>query len=340
MKVLKIEEPEKVVLCEGDKPEPGQGEVLVKLGYVGFCGSDLGTYLGKNPMVTYPRVPGHEISGVIIKSGPGVPEDLAEGDAVTAVPYTNCGECPSCRRGRSYACQFNQTLGIQRDGAMQEYITLPWQKILKAPRLNELELAMVEPLTVGFHAIQRGRVEGSDVVMVLGCGMIGAGAIAGAHERGARVIAVDIDEHKLELATILGADFTINSRQSDLHQKLEGITHGDGPDVVIEAAGNPLTYRAAVDEVAFTGRVVCIGYSGSEVSFATKLFVQKEIDILGSRNATQEDFKAVIAYLEQGSFPMDQMITEKVKPEDAAEAVSHWADDPGKVMKLLLDFKH
>jgi len=223
---------------------------------------------------------------------------------------------------------------------MQEYICVPWQKILKAPRLSDLELAMVEPLTVGFHAIRRGRVEASDVVMVLGCGMIGAGAIAGAHERGARVIAVDIDEYKLELATMLGADFTINSRQSDLHQELEELTHGDGPDVVIEAAGNPLTYRAAVDEVAFTGRVVCIGYAGSEVSFATKLFVQKEIDILGSRNATPEDFKAVIACLEQANFPLDRMITEKVKPVDAAGAVKRWAEDPGKVMKLVLDIKH
>ncbi len=222
---------------------------------------------------------------------------------------------------------------------MQEYITVTWQKILRAPKLNELELAMVEPLTVGFHALQRGRVKESDVVMILGCGMIGAGAIAGAALRGATVIAVDIDKHKLELARALGAQHTIDSRTSDLHQELDILTGGDGPDVVVEAAGNPLTYRAAVDEVAFTGRVVCIGYAGAEVSFATKLFVQKEIDIMGSRNATAEDFKAVIAYLEQHSFPLDLMITEKVKPEDAGRALKNWADDPGKVMKILVDFK-
>jgi threonine dehydrogenase-like Zn-dependent dehydrogenase len=222
---------------------------------------------------------------------------------------------------------------------MQEYIAVPWQKLLPATGLNELELAMVEPLTVGFHAIERGRVERSDVVMVLGCGMIGAGAIAGASLRGATVIAVDIDNHKLELAKDLGARHVINSRRSDLHQELEGITNGDGPDVVVEAAGNPLTYRAAVDEVAFTGRVVCIGYAGSEVSFATKLFVQKEIDIMGSRNATPEDFRNVIAYLEQGSFPLEKMITLKVKPHEAALALKDWAADPGRVMKILVDFK-
>ena len=173
--------------------------------------------------------------------------------------------------------------------------------------------------------------------MVLGCGMIGTGAIVGAAARSATVIAVDIDDHKLLLAKKLGARFLINSKESDLHQMLVELTGGEGPDVVVEAAGNPVTYRAAIDEVAFTGRVVCIGYTGKEVSFATKLFVQKELDILGSRNATADDFRAVISYMERGQFPLDQMITRKVRLEEAGEAVRHWADDPGKVMKILLD---
>jgi threonine dehydrogenase-like Zn-dependent dehydrogenase len=197
---------------------------------------------------------------------------------------------------------------------------------------------MVEPLTVGFHAVDRGRVATGDMVMVMGCGMIGAGAIAGALSRSATVIAVDIDDHKLDLARELGAVHLVNSRSSDLHDRLRELTGGDGADVVIEAAGNPITYRAAIDEVAFTGRVVCIGYAGEEVSFATKLFVQKELDILGSRNATAEDFRAVISYLEQGGFPLDRMISRKVRPEDVAGAVGEWAEEPGRVMKILVDF--
>jgi len=337
MKTLIIEKPGHVLVIERDKPVVREGEVLVKLMYVGFCGSDLSTYLGKNPMVQYPRVPGHEISGFIEEAGAGTPGGFKPGEPVTVVPYTNCGKCPSCRRGRSNACQFNQTLGVQRDGAMQEYISVPWQKIVKAPRLNELELAMVEPLTVGFHAIDRGRVTESDTVMVLGCGMIGAGAIVKAALKGATVIAVDIDDHKLNLARELGAHHTLNSRNCDLHEELGKLTGGDGPDLVVEAVGNPITYRTAVDEVAFSGRVVCIGYAGSEVAFETKLFVQKEMDIMGSRNATPEDFRAVISYLERGSFPLDHMISGKVKPEEAADAVQSWAHDPGKVMKILLD---
>lgn len=336
MKAVNIVEPGKVEIVEIDAPMLKQGEVLIKLKYVGFCGSDLSTYMGKNPMVQYPRVPGHEISAVIQELGADVPNSFVVGEPVTLIPYTSCGQCPSCRRGRSYACQFNQTLGVQRDGAMQEELAVPWQKVLKAPKLNELELAMVEPLTVGFHAIDRGRVTDSDTVMVMGCGMIGAGAIVGAATRGATVIAVDIDDHKLELAKELGAHHTINSMQKDLHEELVRLTKGDGPDVVVEAAGNPITYRAAVDEVAFTGRVVCIGYAAKEVAFATKFFVQKELDIMGSRNATADDFKAVIAYLESGKFPLEQMISRVAKPEEAADAVAAWAADPGKVMKILL----
>jgi threonine dehydrogenase-like Zn-dependent dehydrogenase len=339
MKAVHIVEAGKVSVLRLDKPVAEAGELLLRLRYVGFCGSDLSTYLGKNPMVEYPRIPGHEISALIEEVGTGVPEDFSVGEAVTVVPYTSCGECPSCLRERSNACQFNKTLGVQRDGAMQEYLALPWQKVLKAPGLGERELAMVEPLTVGFHAIERGRVSDSDVVMVLGCGMIGAGAIVSAVQKGATVLAVDIDDYKLKLASVLGAHYTINSRSVELHKELEKHTGGRGPDVVVEAAGNPLTYRTAVEEVAFTGRVVCIGYAGIDVAFATKLFVQKEMDILGSRNATSEDFKNVITYLEKGTFPMEAMLSRVLKVEEAGEAMKAWSMDPGKVMKMLVEFK-
>jgi len=339
MKAVVINTPGEVALKEMERPRHLPGEVLLRVQHVGFCGSDLSSYLGKNPMVAYPRVPGHEISAVIAEVGEEVPADYSAGDQVTVVPYTNCGKCPACRRGRSNACRENQTLGVQRDGAMQEYITVPWRKVLKAGALTGPALAMVEPLTVGFHAIRRGRVQGYDLVMVLGCGMIGAGAVAGAALREATVIAVDIDDTKLETARLLGAHHTLNPVKSDLHEELHRITGGNGPDVVVEAAGNPLTYRTAVEEVGFTGRVVCIGYTGSEVSLPTGLFVQKEMDIMGSRNAELTDFQEVISYLELGIFPFDRVITRQVKPENAAAALQQWADDPGKTMKILVDFE-
>lgn len=336
MKAIQITTPESLQLVERPMPSAGKGEVLLKVNYVGFCGSDLSTFLGKNPMVEYPRVPGHEISATIISLGEEVPDGFKAGQAVTVVPYTNCGQCSSCRKGRFNACRYNQTLGVQRDGAMQEFIAVPWQKLLADDRLSALELAMVEPLTVGFHAIDRGKVTDTDTVMVFGCGMIGAGAIIGAALRGARVIAVDIDDQKLELARKIGATHCINSKTADLHNALQEITNGHGPDVIVEAAGNPVTYQAAFEEVAFAGRIVCIGYAKNDISFSTKLWVQKEIELYGSRNATPTDFEAVIHYLKQGTFPLKEMITRVIQPEEAASQVAQWAANPGLVMKILV----
>ncbi len=338
MKAIEITTPGEVKIVEREIPQVGKGDVLLKIKYVGFCGSDLSTYLGKNPMVKYPRIPGHEISAVIEETGDEVPEGFQKGQSVTVVPYTNCGQCTSCKQKRFNACRYNETLGVQRDGAMAEYIVVPWQKVLKDEALSDVQLALVEPLTVGFHAIDNGKVTDIDTVVVFGCGMIGSGAIVRAKLRGATVIAVDIDDVKLKIAEQLGADFIINSKEKDLHQLLQEITNGDGPNVVIEAAGNPVTYRAAIEEVAFAGRVVCIGYAGSEVSFLTKLWVQKELEIMGSRNANPSDFEAVIKYLK--STPVDEklLISKIVSPEEAPVAMKEWSEAPGKIMKILVQF--
>ncbi|MEI7422427.1 MAG: zinc-binding alcohol dehydrogenase family protein [Prolixibacteraceae bacterium] len=338
MKAIQITSPKNVRIVDVPSPIAGKGEVLLKIIYVGFCGSDMSTFLGKNALAAFPRVPGHEISAVIVAAGEDVPADFAAGRTVTVVPYTSCGTCSSCRRGRYNACRYNQTLGVQREGAMQEFIVVPWQKIILEDSLSAKELAMVEPLTVGFHAVDRGRVSADDFVMVFGCGMIGSGAIIGAATRGATVIAVDIDDQKLQLAQKIGAKYCINSKTSDLHEVLGKITNGHGPDVVIEAAGNPITYLAAIEEAAFTARIVCIGYSGNEISFPTRLWVQKELDIMGSRNATTADFEAVIGYLKSGKFPLDEMITRIIQPEGAAEALTEWSANTGKVMKILVSF--
>lgn len=338
MKAIQIIKPGEVAIVDIDNPVIKSDEVLLKIIYVGFCGSDLSTYLGKNPMVQYPRIPGHEIAAEIIEIGDDVPSKFHLNQKVTVVPYTNCGNCPACKNYRAYACQFNQTLGVQRDGAMCEYIAIPWQKLVIADNLSDLQLAFIEPLTVGFHAIERGNAISDEFVLVFGCGMIGIGAIVGAISRGANVIAVDIDDEKLALARKIGAEYTINSLNEKLHEKLSEITNNEGPSLIIEAAGNPITYKAAIDEVAFTGRVVCIGYAKEEVSFATKLFVQKELDILGSRNATHYDFEAVIEFLQNDDFPVDDVISNVINIDDVSEALRYWSENPGKVIKILLKF--
>ena len=317
-------------------PQMGDNEVLLKMEYVGFCGSDLNTFRGGNPMVKMPVVPGHEVGATIVSVGSKVPEGLKPGMTVTVNPYTNCGKCASCRNGRVNACEHNETLGVQRWGAMREYLALPWEKVIPAGDLSPRTCALIEPMSVGFHAVSRAQVTDIDVVMVIGCGMVGMGAIVRAAQRGATVIAADIDNEKLALAHEMGATYTINTLTEDVHARLQEETGGFGPDVVIEAVGSPVTYQMAVNEVAFTGRVVCIGYAKSEVSFQTKYFVQKELDIRGSRNAQPSDFRAVIRYLERGKCPVDCLISREVSPEEASEAMQQWAANPGKVFRILV----
>lgn len=338
MKAIQITAPSEMKVVDVEKPVMKADEVLLKIKYVGFCGSDLNTYLGRNPMVKLPVVPGHEVGAVIEAIGSAVPAaGLEVGMSVTVNPYTNCGKCASCRNGRVNACEHNETLGVQRNGSMSEYLSLPWAKIIPATGISPRDCALIEPMSVGFHAVSRAQVTDIDTVMVIGCGMIGMGAIVRAALRGAKVIAIDLDDEKLALAKRVGAQHTINSKTENVHESLQKITEGFGPDVIIEAVGSPVTYVMAVDEVAFTGRVVCIGYAKSEVAFQTKYFVQKELDIRGSRNALPEDFRAVIHYLNQGTCPKDELISMTVKPEKATDAMKEWAADPGKVFRILVE---
>lgn len=339
MKAVEITKPGEMQLIEREKPVAGNGEILLKINFIGFCGSDLSTYLGKNLLVKYPKVPGHEISATIAEVGPNVPARFSIGQRATVVPYTNCGQCSSCRQKRFNACRYNETLGVQREGAMAEYICVPWQKVIADPDLSAYQLALVEPLTVGFHAVDNGKVTDIDTVVVFGCGMIGSGAIVRANLRGATVIAVDIDDSKLEIAKLLGARHTINSKNQDLHEELQELTNGDGPSVVIEAAGNPITYKAAIDEVAFAGRVVCIGYAKDDIAFPTRLWVQKELEIMGSRNANPSDFEAVIKYLKSSGLDEKILISKIVKPEQAFESMKEWAGNPGAILKILVEFE-
>ena len=231
-------------------------------------------------------------------------------------------------------CRDNQTLGVQREGGLTEYLVAPWQKLYRSPKLGLRELALVEPLTVGFHAVDRGRVTAPDTVAVFGCGAIGLGAIAGAAFRHARVIAIDIDDAKLRLAQRCGAAELVNSQAGPVHDRLGQLTKGDGPAVVIEAVGLPQTFRAAVEEVCFAGRVVYIGYAKQPVEYETKYFVQKELDILGSRNATPADFQSVIRLLETGTFPVDAVITKTVPLGEAGAALQAWSANPAAVTKI------
>ncbi len=335
MKALVLDEPGHARITQIAEPKDDSRTILLRVRMVGLCGSDLNTYRGRNPLVRYPRVPGHEIAATVARSSPDHPQ-WREGMNVTLSPYTSCGRCASCRRNRPNACQFNETLGVQRDGALTEYIAVEPGKLYAAASLSIKELCLVEPLTVGFHAVARGRVTASDTVAVFGCGGVGLGAIAACRFAGANTIAIDLEDGKLALATKAGATTVINSKTTSIREALRELTDGRGPDVIVEAVGRPDTFRAAVEEVAFTGRVVYIGYAKEPVAYETKLFVQKELDILGSRNALPEDFRSVIRMLEGKTFPVNDTVSTVVGIDEAPAIFAEWNDNPAKFSKIMV----
>lgn len=336
MQALMIDGVERCSIHDIARPTPGRGEVLVAVRHVGLCGSDLATFNGLNPLVTLPRIPGHEIGGEIVRAGPDVPPEYSAGRRVIVIPYTACGECSSCRKGRVNACRFNRTLGVQQDGGVAKEIVLPYGKLILNDSLPTRHLALVEPLSVGFHAAARGRVAAGERVVVLGCGMIGVGAVAGAAARGAEVIAVDLGD-KTATARRHGARHAIDAAREDVAERVNEITGGDGADVVIEAVGTPGTFTQAIELACFSGRVVYIGYCKAPVSYETRFFNMKELDIMGSRNAMAADFAAVVRYLEGLDHSPDDLISRVFPFAEADNALPYWIANRASVLKLVIE---
>jgi threonine dehydrogenase-like Zn-dependent dehydrogenase len=335
MKAVSLGAPYQVAVVDLPEQTPGPEQVLIEMRYVGLCGADLQAYRGLSPMVSYPRVLGHEVSGVIVARGERVPERLPLGAAVTVSPYTECGLCPACRAGRPNCCEFNETLGVQRDGAMRQRLAVDYRKVYVGEGLTARELALVEPMSVGYHAANRGQVTENDTVLVLGCGTIGIGAVAAAARKGATVIGADIEPAKLANASAFGAAYTVDTRD-DVRAAVDELTHGEGVSVAIEAVGLPQTYRLAVECACFAGRIVYIGYAKSEVSFETRDFVRKELDIRGSRNALRV-FPAVIGMLQRHERPYESLVTATYPLEQAPQALADWDAAPGAFSKILID---
>jgi 2-desacetyl-2-hydroxyethyl bacteriochlorophyllide A dehydrogenase len=334
MKALVLQEPGQASIKMTPEPLIAAGDILLKVRMVGLCGTDLNSFRGTNPLVSFPRIPGHEVCATVVKND-SLDTVLAVGTDVALCPYKSCGRCASCLCERPNACQFNETLGVQRDGAMTEFIVMPREKLYPAKLITK-ELCLVEPLAVAFHAVARGRVTAKDRVAIFGCGGVGLGIVAAATFRGARTICVDVSDEKLELARLAGGTHTINSTRESLHDCLLRMTEGRGPDVVIEAVGSPATFRAAVEEVSFSGRVVYLGYAKEQVSYETRLFVQKELDVMGSRNAQPEDFREAIRLLEVGRFPVDSAVSMVVSLEEATSALRSWSENPSRFKKILV----
>ena len=340
MKAIQISEPGKVVIQEIEKPVPAKGEALLKMLYGGICGSDLGTYRGGNAYVSYPRVPGHELSAEIIEI-----EDndlgLKPGMIVTCNPYFNCGHCYSCERGLVNACTDNQTMGVQREGGFSEYITMPIERIYDGLGIDAKTLAAIEPFCISYHGVSRANVQAGEKVLVIGAGTIGVLAAVAAKAKGAEVTICDVAEEKLKYAyETFGADhMLLNTSPEEFEKRVEELTNGNGFDVTIEAVGLPSTFMDCITAACFGGRMVLIGVSKKNIDdFFFTIIQKKELNIYGSRNALKKDFIELIDLVKSGKIPLDKIITNTYTLDEAPKAFKEFDENAGKMLKVMIDF--
>ena len=335
MKTVLINKPFEIAVTDTPKPEVKEGEALLKILYCGICGADVASYTGNQPFTTYPRIPGHEFSAEIV-SIPENDKGLKAGDIVTANPYFNCGECYSCRRGFVNCCTDNKTMGVQRDGSFCEYVAMPVERIYQGKGLSAKELALVEPFTIGYHAVNRAPVKSTDKVLVVGAGPIGLFALISAINKGAEVYVADILDGRLQKALEFGAKGVINSAKPEIKEEAMKITGGDGFDCCIEACGQSVTFLNCIDCCAFAGNIILIGNGKKETTFLHSILLKKELNVYGSRNSYPTDFKDVIDLISSGKVDVLKMVSDIYPMDRADEAFKALANNKGDLCKVLV----
>lgn len=335
MKAIEITAPGKIRIIEKAMPQPQEGEALLQVLFGGICGADVASYTGNQPFTTYPRIPGHELSARIVS----IPENdrgLKAGDVVTCNPYFNCGACYACRRGLVNACHDNQTMGVQRDGGFQEYITMPVERIIDGKGLSAKALALIEPFSISCHALSRAAVKAGDNLLIMGAGPIGLFALLRAKALGARVLIADMLESRLALAEDFGADETVNVKDRDLHAACAAFTGDCGFDVCVEACGAPETFLSCISEAAHGANVILIGNGKRETTFVHSVLLKKELNVFGSRNAFTRDFETLIDLVKAGKADVLKMVSGVYPMADAAAAFEALAHNDGSLCKLLI----
>ena len=337
MKAIQITKPFEVRVIEKERPVPQEGEALLRVLYCGVCGADVASYTGNQPFTTYPRIPGHEFSAQIVC----VPENdrgFRAGDVITCNPYFNCGSCYACRRGLVNACHDNRTMGVQRDGSFQEYITMPAERLIDGRGLSAKELALIEPFSISTHALSRAEVKPGDRLLIMGAGPIGLFALLRAKSLGAKVAIADLLDSRLALAESYGADMVIRSKTEDLAEKCRAFTEGDGFDVCVEACGAPETFLTCIEQAAHGANLILIGNGKRETTFVHSILLKKELNVFGSRNAFTKDFETLIDLVADGKVDILRMISDVYPAENAAAAFDALAHNDGSLNKVLIRF--
>ncbi len=337
MKAIKLEKPWEISMVETQKPTPKKGEALIKIVTAGVCGSDIGALRGTNGLVSYPRVIGHELAGIIEQIEDDNPNGLKVGDRVIVDPYLYCGNCYPCSIKRTNCCTDLKVLGVHVDGGMAEYFCHPADMLMKIPDEMDFVLAaMAEPLTISLHGIHRGGLKSGEFCAIYGAGPIGLLAGMAAEAYGAHVIMIDLVQERLDFAKSVGIEYIINSANEDVVSKVSEITNGNMAHLVMECTGANACIRGCLDIVCNAGRITFTGWPKNETSIPTDMITKKEVDIRGARTSAGE-FEEAVELICSGKVDVKKILTKVVSMEDAADTILDIEKNPADYMKVVVE---
>ena len=319
-------------------PEPGPGQVLIKIMEIGVCGSDIHVYHGEHPFTSYPVTQGHEVSGIVEKLGPGV-EGLVPGQKVTIQPQLVCGKCWPCRHGKYNLCEELRVMGFQATGVASEYFAVDAAKVTPLPEEMSLEEgAMIEPLAVAVHAVRRaGDVAGKDIC-VLGAGPIGILVAQAAKGMGAgRVMVTDISSLRLEKARECGADFCVNTKEKDFGQALAECFGPDKADVIYDCAGNDITMGQAIQYARKGSTIVLVAVFAKTAHVDLAVLNDHELDLNTSMMYRNEDYVEAIRLAASGRVRLMPLLSKRFPFQEYLDAYRYIDENRESAMKVLID---
>lgn len=338
MKTLVCSEPGQFKYIQTPDPVPEPGKAILAIRKICVCGTDLHAFEGTQPYFQYPRILGHELSATIVQVDPET--GFEPGEAVTIIPYFNCGHCLACRNGKPNCCASIQVCGVHVDGGMREYLQVPNYALVHGNGLSFEQLALIEPLAIGAHGIRRAQVQEGETVVVMGAGPIGLGTMAFANIAGARVIAIDTNEDRLDFARRhLGVTHTLNARNPNLLEALRDISSGDMAGVLIDATGNQQAINNGLGLLGHGGRYVLIGLQKNELIFSHPEFHKRETTLMSSRNATRKDFEEVMTALQHGWIKPETFISKTVSFEEVQDEFPNWLHPGPGAIKLAISME-
>lgn len=337
MKAIVLQEPRRFEQVAIEEPQPpGPGEALVRVRRVGICGTDVSGYLGKMPFYSYPRIPGHELGVEVLATGPGVTE-ARPGDRCSVEPYLDCRRCFACRRGAGNCCENLQVLGVHTDGGLRPRFIVPARKLHPSANLTLEQLALVETLAIGCHAVGRGGPQPDETVLVVGAGPIGLSVITFAKLAGATVLVLDRNPQRLDFCKrALGVGHTVLSDGREL-EVLRELTEGALPSVVFDATGNTASMCQAFHYAAHAGRVVFVGIVTDDVRFPDPLLHRRELTVFASRNALPAEFRRIIGLIEEGRIDTRPWVTHRTPFAELIERFPSYTRPETGVVKAVVE---